>query len=244
VFPRLPLDPTASPDAALAGYAIAYAAVATCVVAIGASAPDLGRGAIVVVAGAALVLAVLSGRAPTALSAGIVLVCLLSAGTSAGAAIGARIESAGHILPVAVVSSIADAVSVLTPGAPSDVVVDTPALLSVLAISWPMPGTADTPAILGVGDIVFVALYCGVARRHALPLGRTLIALALGLALTAAVVALTSLAIPALPFIGGAMVLAHPEARRIPEKDRRSALVMLVLVVLAFGALVLARRSG
>lgn len=243
-FPALPLDPSGSAAAAIAGYAIAYACVAACVIVAGATAPDLGRPAIGIVALAATALFALTSAAPTALDAGLVLACLLVAGTSAGVAIGTRIESAGHLLPVAVVSSLADVVSVLTPGAPSDVVADTPALLSVLAISWPMPGTIDVPAILGVGDVVFVALYFGAARRHALSLPRTTIALAVGLALTALVVATTSVAIPALPFLGGAMVIAHPDARRIPPKDRRAAAIGLVLIALAFGALVLSHRPG
>ncbi len=242
LFPLAPIDPSASVSAALVAYAFAYAAVSACVLAAGASAPDLGRGAAGIVVVGALLLASLASSTPTALHAALVLACLLTVGTSAGAAVGSRIESAGHLLPVAIVTSLADVVSVLTPGAPSDVIADTPAWLSVLAISWPMPGTSDLPAILGVGDVVFVALYFGAARKHHLPLARTALALTLGLAITAAVVAATSLAIPALPFIGGAMVLAHPAARQLPMKDRRPATIGIVVILFALGALVLSRR--
>lgn len=88
-----------------------------------------------------------------------------------------------------------------------------------------------------MGDITFAALYLAAARRHGLPVSRTLVALALGLAATLATVLLTGIGVPALPFLGLAVVLAHPEARRIPHPDRPKALVGIAIVVLLFGAL-------
>ena len=243
VAPHVPLDPATSNARALASYVIAYASVAMCVVGVAALAPDLGRLAIVIAIVAALALSTLGSSPPSLVRVAIVLACLLAAGTSVGAAIGVRIEHAGHLLPVAIVSSLADAFSVWTPGAPSNAALEAPELLSVLAIGWPMAGTHDLPAILGVGDVAFVALYFGAARKHALALSRTALALFAGLAATALTVAVTSIAIPALPFLGAAVVLAHPEARKLPASDRRTALIGLALVVIAFAALVLSRVS-
>lgn len=209
--------------------------------AVGAATPDLGRAAIAIVVLSALGLALVPAGP---VGAAIVLAALLAGGTAGGAAIGARIEHAGHVLPVAVVSSLVDAVSVLTPGAPSDVVADTPALLSLLAISWPMPGTHDLPAFLGVGDVAFVGLYFAAARRHGLSLGRTAVALGAGLAATAVLVMTTAIALPALPFLGAAMLVAHPAARALPARDRPAALVGIALIALALVALVLSRRAG
>jgi hypothetical protein len=240
--PGMPIDPTAGPAAAIAAYAIAFACVGAAVLAVAGTAPDLGRGAIPIVLAAAAGLALVAGRPPGLGLAIAVLVVLLAGGTAAGAAIGARIEHAGHLLPVAIVSSLADLVSVLSPGAPSDVVADTPALVSVLAISWPMPGTHDVAPILGVGDVIVVALYVAAARRHALSIGRTIVALAIGLAATAVVVAWTALPIPALPFLGAAVVLAHPAARALPVADRRPAAWGLAVIVVALVALALASR--
>jgi len=215
--------------------------VSACVLAVASIAPPLGRGVIAIVALAAVALVALSSQAPDAIDAAAVLALLLGAGTSLGALVGSRIQHAGHLLPVAIVGSLADLVSVMTPGAPSHVVADTPALLSILAISWPMPGTHDLIAVLGVGDVAFVALYFAAARKHQLSRARTIAALALGLATTALVVMTTSLAIPALPFLGVAMLAAHPSARSLPPSDRRPAAIGLVLVVLALAALVLFR---
>lgn len=227
--------------AALVGYALAFAAVSACVLGVAARAPSLGRALIPIVAIAALALLALSSEAPGPFDAAAVLALLLTAGTSLGALVGARIQHPGHLLPVAVISSLADLVSVGTPGAPSDVVAGTPALLSILAISWPMPGTHDLVAVLGVGDIAFVALYFAAAREHRLSQARTATALALGLAATALVVMATSLAIPALPFLGAAMLVAHPAARSLSPSDRRPAAIGFVIIVLALAALVLFR---
>jgi hypothetical protein len=241
IAPVLGIDPTSGVTAAIAAYGVAYACVASCVIAVAAMAPDLGARALAIGSVAVVGLAVAPLVSGAIVSAGIVLALLLVCGTAAGAAIGARIEHPGHLLPVAVVSSFADLVSVSTPGAPSDAIAHTPAALSVLAISWPMPGTHDAVPILGVGDVVVAALYVAATRKHGLAIPRTLLALGVGLALTAIVVAATALPIPALPFLGAAVVVAHPEARRLPPKDRRTAAIGLALVVLAMVALVLSR---
>jgi len=243
IAPFVPLDPTASEAIALVAFALAYGAVAIAALTTAAFAPDLGRATLAVVGVVVIALAILRGADPTLVRVTVVLAGLLAAGTSAGAAIGARIESAGHLLPVAIVSSIADAFSVFTPGAPSEAALASPALLSVLAIAWPIPGTRDVLPILGVGDAVFLALYVAAARKHSLPIARTVVALAIGLAATACVVAATSIAIPALPLIGAAVVIAHPSARRVPEKDRRAAAIGIVVLVIAVAVLV-ARRAA
>lgn len=54
----------------------------------------------------------------------------------------------------------------------------------------------------------------------------------------------TALPIPALPFLGAAIVIAHPAARLPPPAERGKALLALVAFVLLFGALVLVRWSG
>ncbi len=240
--PHVPLDPSASLSVALAAYLLAYACVAACVLAAAGVAPDLGGRALVVVGAALAALVPLRDAAPTLLGSATVLGALLAAGTASGAALGTRVQAAGHLLPVAVVSSVADAVSVLTPGAPSDVVVATPALLSVVALPWPFLGTDDRPPILGVGDVAFAALYVAAARKHGLSPARTSVALALGLAATALAVAGTGLPLPALPALGAAVVLAHPEARAVPAADRAAALVGCVLAIGVGLAVWLARR--
>jgi hypothetical protein len=170
-----------------------------------------------------------------------VLVVLLAAGTSLGAFVGSRIEQPGHLLFVAVASSLADIFSVAAPEGPSAAIVRSEVALSVLALSWPMLGSQQISPLLGVGDVVFTALYVAAARRHDLPVSRTLGALAFAYAMTMLAVLAAAAAVPALPFLGGAMLLAHPRTWRVPERDRRRGLVALSVMTAVFIALVLRR---
>ena len=88
--------------------------------------------------------------------------------------------------------------------------------------------------ILGVGDVVLAALYLAAATKHGLSRARTLAALAAGFTATFVALLLLERALPALPFLGLAIVLAHPEARLPPREERRQAAIgILVIVALA-----------
>ncbi len=175
VAPWVPFDPTASEASALLAYGIGFACVSGLALVVSALAPSDARIALaaMALAAAALVALVVSAPAPGALPSAVALAALLTLGTAAGAGIGHRIQHAGHLSIVAVVSSVADVASVLAPRGPSHEISESPALLSVLALSWPMIGTARIEPLLGVGDVVFVALYLAAAARHGLSLARS-----------------------------------------------------------------------
>lgn len=233
----------------LVSYVLSFGSV--CGLALGAAllAPTWSRRdrqlAIAIAAGAALGIAFVGwsgGGQPV--HAAIVLAALLVLGSMLGQVVGAAIEHPGHLLFVALVSSIADAASVLHPSGPSAAIVQSEQALSLLALPFAFLGTDATPPLLGVGDVVFAALYAGSARRHRLPQGRTLSALSLGFLVTMGVVIGTELPVPALPFLGAAMLIAHPEARRPPARERVRGFVVLGLLVLSVLAMFLLQRSG
>lgn len=178
---------------------------------------------------------------PTFAAAALVTASLLSLGTLVGSVVGRAIEQAGHLVVVAIVSAGVDAVSVLHPHGPTAQIVQIQAAVSVLILPWPILGTDRIEPILGVGDIAFAALYLVAARRHGLSVRRTVFALAAGLAMTLVLVLATGVGIPALPFFGLAVVIAHPEARRLPKEDRAKAawglLAMGVLFAILFALL-------
>ncbi len=246
VAPLVPLDPTSSDVAALCAYGVGYACTAAVVLGVSLVAPREPKALAVcaLLALGVLITVASSGAAPGMATFAAVLAALLELGTATGAGIGARIQHAGHLSIVAVVSAVADLASVLSPGGPSHEIAESPELLSLLALSWPMIGTTRIEPLLGVGDVVFVALYVAASAQHGLSRVRTAIALAIALGVTAVVVAVLVLPIPALPFLGAAIVIAHPEARLPPPAERRKALVALVVFAGGALALVLARGSG
>lgn len=237
IAPRAPLAP-------LAAYALAFACVSAEVLCAAALVPRLPARALawlLVPVGASALVVALGGALPELVAAALVTSSLLFAGTLLGGVIGGAIEHAGHLVIVAVISALVDVLSVLHPSGPTAQIVQIEAAISVLALPWPMLGTDRIEPILGIGDVTFAALYLAAARRHALSRRRTIVALACALALTAVVVVVAERGVPALPFLGAAIVVAHPEARRVPPADRRTAIVGLVGVALLFAALLALR---
>lgn len=171
-----------------------------------------------------------------------VLAGLLLLGTTLGAWVGRRIQHPSHLLFVALVSSVADILSVTQPGGISKAIAEAPRALALLALPWPLLGSGEIAPFLGVSDVVFASLYLHASRAHVLPMLRSLIALSLGFAVTAALVLLFLRPIPVLPLLGLSIVLAQPRARAASAEDlRRGAWVLAALAFVI--ATVFLRRS-
>ncbi|MDD9944219.1 MAG: hypothetical protein OXU20_24460 [Myxococcales bacterium] len=209
VAPHVPLNPVGA-------YAWAFASVSAASLAVAYHTPPTSSvrslGLSVLAAAACLTWLHLSGAGGLWGAAGV-MGGLLLLGVAVGTFVGARVERPGHLLFVALVSSLADIVSVYHPQGVSHAIIESETALSLLALSFPMLGTDAIEPLLGVGDLVFVALYLTASRVHQLSLRRTLAALSLGLAVTAASVVVLEMALPALPFLGLSILIALPAAR-------------------------------
>lgn len=232
VSPLFPLPIADATWAAVASFALAFVWVSTEVLVVGAMTPRLtpGQAWVPVLFAIPLVALGIAAPPPSLAATALVACLLLGAGTALGALIGARIQHPGHLGVVAYVSSVADTTSVLHEAGPSAQIVEHAPTLALLAVGAPMPGTTDVSPILGVGDVVLVALYLTACRAHGLSVLRTRAALAAGLGLTFVVLLALARAIPALPLLGLAIVLAHPETRLPPAHERKQALAGLVAV--------------
>jgi len=155
-----------------------------------------------------------------------------------GCTLGRRVQHASHLLPACVVAASADLVSLLSPEGPSHAIAQSERALSVLAVWFPVAGSSALAPALGVGDLLFMALAMGVARAHALPYARTVIACAVGTALAGVAAARSGLAIPALVPIAVMLVLALPAIRQLRRSDRAVASwSMLIAGTLALATL-------
>ena len=221
-----------------------FAAVALSAVLTALTCPPIQPRALIGVAIPALALCALAFRPaePDLTGALVVTAALLAGATLVGAAVGWAIEHPGQLLFVAIVSSAADAGSVFHPSGPSAVMAQSQAALSLVALPWPMLGTAAIEPLLGAGDVVFTALYLASARRHGLSVGRTVAALLVGYGLTAGVVLLFQVAVPALPLLGLTIVVAHRQARQPRADDRRRGLVLSIAVVVGVALLIWSGR--
>lgn len=239
VAPLLSVDPRLA-------YAIGFTFVGAELLAAAALAPTANprRWLPVAVLLSGGVLFALHGSAPSTGAAIAVTLALLGGASVFGAAIGTRIEQPGHLLAVAVVSTLVDMWSVFDTAGVSarmaEQVSERPDQLAVFALPWPMLGTPSIAPIIGAGDIVFVALYVAALRRHALPVGRTLVALSVALAVGLVVLLAWERAIPLLPLLGAAVILVEPQARRLQGRDRKAFVGMLVVLAALFAYRVLA----
>jgi hypothetical protein len=229
-----PLLPSFSP---LIVYFIAFSVITAMTLSAALVAPSLGGRSLVVsvlLAIGVLTGVVLAGEVmPQRLAAVVVTFALLAGGAMVGGAVGGRIEHPGHLLAVVVVSLIVDSFSVFHSAGPTAAVVERPQLIAVLALPFPVLGTELIAPVLGVGDVVFAALYMTASRRFSLGSLRTALAIAAGLLLTMAGVALLQLPLPALVGMGVAVLVVHPRARRLPRKDRlKAGIIMGGLLVL------------
>ncbi len=220
------------------GFAIAFSVLALETLLVARFAPGARVGpAVLAFFGAAWVVAALHGGAPNAENSALLTAALLAGGTAVGAVLGARIEHAGHLLAVALVSGAADLWSALA-GPTAQLVEEAlsqPERIALIALPWPLWGTGTIQPVLGVGDIVFVALYFAAYARHGLSLARAAIGIAGGFFVGLLLLLGLERAIPLLPVLGAGAVLADPRARALSRRELATVLgvTAVILVVLA-----------
>lgn len=145
-----------------------------------------------------------------------------------------RVAQASYLVPVAVVASIADVWSIVA--GPSRALLESriAAQFTVGAPAIAAGGGAGAAfGSIGVSDLVFLAFFLAVGRRFSLPQGRTVMALAVALAVCAAVVNLVDLpGIPALPFLCAAFIAAHWTRTRPGRREVKLTLGFAGILVL------------
>lgn len=167
---------------------------------------------------------------------------LLALGALAGGYIGGLLRHPGMLLVVAYVASVGDCFSVYHPHGLTHAILQDARALSLLALSFPALGSAQTIPLVGVGDVVFACVYMVGTRATGLSPRRTFWALLAAMTGVVLVVELAQAALPALPFMSSAVVLAHPEARRLPAGDARRIAANLAFVTALLGVLFLSAQ--
>jgi hypothetical protein len=234
-----------SPVPPVVAYLLGFACVVMAALGMSLCVPT-SRWAGIVATGSGCILILVAALAPPTQVDGSPALCVLTGllvlGTGLGALIGRRIQHPSHLLFVALVSGVADALSVTQPGGISKAIAEEPRALALLALPWPLLGTHEIAPFLGVSDVVFASLYLHATRAHVLPLLRSVLALFCGFAVAAVLVLLLLRPIPVLPLLGASIVLAQPRARAASAEDlRRGAWVLAALAFVI--ATVFLRRS-
>jgi hypothetical protein len=115
----------------------------------------------------------------------------------------------GLVVLIAAITPVVDAISVFTPGAPTnEIVKHHPAIYTDVAVAF--LGPHDAVAYLGPPDILFFALFLGAAARFGLRPGWTWLATTgLYAAAFCIGVAIDSSGLPALPFLSAGFLAAN-----------------------------------
>jgi hypothetical protein len=170
-------------------------------------------------------------------SLGLLTLLLLTTAGLIGGYIGSLLEYPGMLLVVSYVAALADCFSLLHPSGLTAQVLRHPKALALLTLSVPVLGTSEVHSLLGIGDVSFASLFVAGARATGLSVARTLGAVAGALTLVALSAELAQASLPALPFLGAAVLFVHPSARRLPRAHTRRIAINLALVTLILGAL-------
>lgn len=168
-----------------------------------------------------------------------VSLAVLTTGGLVGSYIGGLLQYPGMLMVVAYVAAFADCFSFFHPQGLTANVLANPKALALLTVPFPILGTAQIGSLVGIGDVTFVALFITGTRATGLNVTRTALALAVAMVSVAMLVELGGSPLPALPFLGGAVVLAQPAARRIPPEQTRRIAANLAVVTLVLGGLLL-----
>jgi hypothetical protein len=217
---------------------VGAASVALLGIALGARRAIAGKTVLAVDVGVVVLLSVVAVlRARSVWLTPAIDTALIAFAWATGAAIGGRVEHPAHLLPAAAVASAADVVSVAASWGPSNAIAASERALAVLAISFPVVGTEVVAPALGVGDLIFIALALGVARRHELPYRRIAGLAFVGVLVAGVASALVGRAVPALPAIGLMIIVFVPASRQVRRKDRGVTTIALgvAAIVAVFG---------
>lgn len=239
VAPLVPVSPLVSPAFVFLG-ACGVPGLALFVASLGKLSD---RASLVLLVAAALVLVGFAVFPPSHVAMGVLIdVSLVAVAHTIGAAIGSRVQHAGHFLPAAVVAACADIVSVTHPSGPTHQLVKSERALTVVAFSFPPPGARDLVPALGVGDLVFLALALAVGVAHGVSRARIALLGVVGALAAGALSVVLERPIPALPAIGAALLLGTPAFRRVPPRDKRVAALAIFLSLVAAVAVVIRER--
>lgn len=221
VSPHVAVSPALEDPIAIAlsvGPALAALVVSSRARAAGAVGAAIGLG------GAATLAALYSLGLPAALIP-LQVLALLCVARGLGGSIGGAVAHPGHMLPATIIAAAADLASVLSPEGPTHQIAASEKALSVAALAAPVPGTTAITFTLGVGDLIVIALYLGVALRFDLSRVRVVGAAALGLIAAFGLAFALAAPVPALIPIGAAALALVPEFRSVARADRRAAIV-------------------
>jgi len=166
----------------------------------------------------------------------IVLLCLLQLTLASGLGlwIGEGIDAVSHLIPVALVATLADIWSV-SAGATSMIIVSS--AINYFLLRFPVPGSSEIPYLIGLTDFLFFAIFFQAARRFALGTKKNVVLLLSSFLLTVAAALFFKVGLPVLPFMALFFVAGNFRKLELKKEETKQILVFVVVILTIFSAI-------
>ena len=166
----------------------------------------------------------------------IVLLCLfqLTLASGIGLWIGEGIDAISHLIPVAIVATLADIWSV-SAGATSMIIVSS--AINYFLLRFPVPGSSEIPYLIGLTDFLFFAIFFQAARRFELGTRKNVILLLSSFLITVAAALFFGVGLPVLPFMALLFVAGNFKKLELKREEIKQIMIFLVVILAIFSAI-------
>lgn len=161
----------------------------------------------------------------------LLALCQLMLASGIGLWIGEGIDEAAHLIPVALVATIADIWSV-SAGATAKIIISP--IINYFLLRFPVAGTSEIPYLIGLTDFLFFALFFQAARRFELGMAKNLILLLTSFFIAVAAAIFTSTGLPVLPFMAILFVAGNFNQLKLKREEMKQIAIFLVVILIVF----------
>jgi hypothetical protein len=163
----------------------------------------------------------------------ILLLALMQLMLAAGIGlwIGEGIDAISHLIPVAIVATVADIWSV-SAGATAKIVVSS--AINYFLLRFPMPGHNAIPYLIGLTDFLFFAIFFQAAVRFNLGVKKNVLLLLSSFLITVGAAIFFSTGLPVLPFMSLIFVAGNYRHLSLNKEEARQILLFVVFIIIAF----------
>ncbi len=155
----------------------------------------------------------------------------LTLASGIGLWIGEGIDEIAHLLPVAIVATVADIWSV-SAGATAKIVVSS--AINYFLLRFPMPGYGTIPYLIGLTDFLFFAIFLQAATRFELGIRKNVILLLTSFFIAVAAAIFFATGLPVLPFMAILFVAGNYRRLKLKKEEARQILLFVVFIIIAF----------
>ncbi|KAF1080980.1 MAG: hypothetical protein GQF41_2794 [Candidatus Rifleibacterium amylolyticum] len=155
----------------------------------------------------------------------------LTLASGIGLWIGEGIDEIAHLLPVAIIATVADIWSV-SAGATAKIVVSS--AINYFLLRFPMPGYGTIPYLIGLTDFLFFAIFFQAAVRFELGIKKNVLLLLASFFIAVAAAIFFATGLPVLPFMAVLFVVGNFKRLSLKKEEIRQILLFVVFIIIAF----------